>query len=177
MTSPMHRFGFAVFVSCTLFGCPKDEANADGDAAVERSAQSPCAAWTGWETRCAGQPDFAAELGWGTDGCPSQVAWSYVQPQFVNAVSQCLGTLACDASDDDCTYKGYEAVGLVGNSAVLQDPLYQRCVQRFDECTDLNSDVCEVFFLFTSSGRSAAEPCLDLPCADLQACIGNPDAY
>jgi hypothetical protein len=173
------RLGTAWVVLLLLSGCPEDGGESGGSGTEGQSDRARdsepgiCAAHIAWVQRCEDEPDFSYTTEWGEVECP-MVAWHYAERAYVDAVVECFETLPCASSDDRCVEQGLRALGIESASDLADDAQLQRCLDVADACVEVIDDVCLAFVVFTPAGRSAASKCLDLPCADVEACIQDP---
>lgn len=165
----MSRAGWVIVLAlaCGAGGCPGDDDSAAG--AINGSSGSngdPCDEWKAWKLRCA--PDAGPDDLDYYDEC-RVLHWNKVQPAFTRAMADCFPTLSCDEVDDDCSAKGYAAVGVTKQNA-SDDVLVQDCLKAIDGC-HFGDDLCFSLTALIDSARSEAGRCSTDSCDGYDTCV------
>lgn len=150
---------WALILSALICACPNDD--------TAGTHASPCESHTAWEKRCQAEQPY-----WGETECLEN-DWQDVRPAFLDAMIDCFEKLECDASDDSCEAAGLAAIGITSEQDVQDDALFQMCLARTHACSVLD-DLCVGVVAFTDEGRGKLADCLELDCAQLEACMRNP---
>jgi hypothetical protein len=164
----MARTGWVLLLAlaCSAAGgCPGDDDETAIAIGGPGSTADPCDEWKAWKLRCT--PDASAEDLDYYDEC-RMLHWNKVEPAFTRAMAECFPTLSCGQSDDACSAKGFEAIGVTAQS-VDQDALVQECRGAIQGC-GFGDDLCVQLTALTDPARSDIKNCPKNACDAYDAC-------
>ncbi|HMI94152.1 MAG TPA: hypothetical protein VK509_22425 [Polyangiales bacterium] len=160
------RYAISAGLCWASFACGDDDsqvAAGDGGGFSAPSGAGYCDEAASWRERCDLQLSASDR-----DEC-ERIEWSLIRNDFSDAVAGCFDRLECDGSDDDCTERGFEAIG-AGEAALERDVLFQACEPRASEC-GFSSDRCYPLVVLSEAGRKRAMACVGMACDEVESCL------
>ncbi len=158
------------FMLCACSSGGPGTAGGGGGGPGGGSMARVCDALCGWGSRC-GRAEAGCTTECNQNAVTYEGKWSAA---YMDHVSTCLQTLACDQSEETCV-ANFAAV----DPAFPNIPEVQACMTRRSECTTSTwaDDYCMSIAALTTAARAAADACRTKPCTEIFACLKSAGAF
>ena len=124
----------------------------------------------GDERNCAASCKLESQCGYAPKDCidSCRAHNRHVRDEFLTKEAACLEAATCWEPQGACAHKAAKAIRCDYDA----DPMYQKCVNKRDQCgAQVRSDECARYLFLTSSERSNVDACLCQPCDAVGKCI------